>query len=99
MFVYELKRNKKQKQKYLSLSLYIYISCCYWAGGFSIDCLLIAQRLAHDLNSMRNMLSTIDRCWTSCWSPIGSRSELRTTNDQFLKWFCIPRLFYVFTNK
>ena len=46
-----------------------------------------------------NILTNMNKYWTSFWSPIGSIWELRTKITQFLKWFSVPRLFGVVKNR
>ena len=52
-----------------------------------------------DLLNIHNILTDTDKYWTSTWSPIGSRWELKTTFRHHFECLGFSRLFGVFENR
>ena len=78
---------------YLSLSIYIYIYIYVYVWRWDIKYPRFVKALH---KSHEGKHSSYDR--TSFRLPIGSGREFITTFDQFLEWFCVPRLFGIFQN-
>ena len=91
---------------YMYVFIYIYIYICMYLypavdGYVMIPCRIYHARGGYvgtvpDIPITDSILTNTDKYWTSCWSPIGSRCELRTKLSRHFECLCIPRLFSCF---